>query len=173
MKESDSFKFCPLCGGGLEVRSLKEGEPDRLVCTACRSPHYLDPKLVSCSIVETGGGIVLLRRGIRPGAGLWVMPGGFVDRGETVEGAAIRETREECGLEIRISGLLGVYSYPGEPVVVVAFRAARAAGELVAGDETLESRIYKPEDIPWEALAFPSTRDALVTYLEEKGQQWS
>jgi ADP-ribose pyrophosphatase YjhB (NUDIX family) len=173
MKGNESFNFCPACGGRLVLRSLKQGEPDRLVCTRCGTPHYLDPKLVSCAVVETDGGIVLLKRGIEPAAGLWVIPGGYVDRGETVEGAAIRETREECGLDINISGLLGIYSYPGEPVVVAVFRAAKVAGELVAGDETLESRVYPPDRIPWDELAFISTREALESYLGEKNLEWS
>lgn len=168
MTDPDSFRFCPCCGGRLETRNLKPGEPDRLVCSACTTPLYLDPKLVACAVIEVGDAIVLLRRGIEPRKGLWVMPGGFVDRGETVEAAALRETMEECGLRTRIKNLLGVYSYPGETVAVVVYTTERVSGDLVAGDETVESRLVHPGDIPWEELAFTSTRDALADYCRRR-----
>ena len=168
MTDPDALRFCPCCGGGLEIRNLKPGEPDRLICTVCATPLYLDPKVVACAIVEAGDAVVLLRRGIQPQKGRWVMPGGFVDRGETVEAAALRETREECGLRARIKELLGVYSYPGETVVVVVYTAEHLSGELIAGDETVEARLVRPEEIPWEDLAFTSTRDALTDYCQRR-----
>jgi ADP-ribose pyrophosphatase YjhB (NUDIX family) len=146
--------------------NLKKGEPPRLVCTKCHTPHYLDPKLVSCTVVESDGGIVLLRRGIQPQKGKWVMPGGYVDRGETVEHAACRETLEECGLTIRLKELLGIYSYQGEAVVIVVFTADYLSGDLHAGDETADAGLFKPNAIPWEKLAFKSTKDALTDYLK-------
>lgn len=166
--DPETFRFCPSCGGRLETLTLKPGEPERFVCTECRSPFYLDPKVVACSIVESGGSIVLLRRSIQPQTGLWVMPGGFVDRGETVEAAALRETEEECGLRTRIKGLLGVYSYPGETVVVVVYTTELVSGDLVAGDETAEARLVRPGEIPWTRLAFTSTRDALTDYCTRR-----
>ncbi len=168
MTGPDAFRYCPACGGPLETRLLKPGEPDRLVCTVCRSPLYLDPKVVACSIVESENGIVLLRRGIQPQVGRWVMPGGFVDRGETVEAAALRETEEECGLRTRIRDLLGVYSYPGETVIVVVYTAGLVSGDLVAADETAEARFIRPDEIPWGELAFSSTRDALTDYCRRR-----
>jgi ADP-ribose pyrophosphatase YjhB (NUDIX family) len=162
--DSEEFRFCPYCGGGLETGNLKPGEPDRLICSACKKPVYMDPKLVACSIVEMEGSIVLLRRGIQPRKGFWVMPGGFVDRGETVEAAALRETQEECGLRTSIKGLLGVYSYPGETVAVVVYTSEPVSGSLVAGDETTEARLVRPEEIPWARLAFTSTLDALTDF---------
>ena len=168
MTHSEMFRFCPTCGGGLETRRLTPGEPERFVCKACRRPLYLDPKLVACSIVESGGSIVLLRRGIQPQRGRWVMPGGFVDRGETVQAAAVRETEEECGLRTRIRSLLGVYSYPGEIVTVVVYTAEYVSGDLTAGDETTEARLVHPHEIPWADLAFRSTRDALTDYCRRR-----
>lgn len=165
MHDHETYRFCPLCGGRLESVRLKAGEPARLVCTSCRTPHYLDPKLVACTVIETNGGIVLLKRDINPQKGKWVMPGGYVDRGETVEQAARRETMEECGLEVRIKNLLGVYSYSGEATVIVVFAAEYLSGELVAGDETAESRLFAPHEIPWDQLAFTSARDALRDFL--------
>lgn len=164
------YQFCPVCGEKLRVLKLKNNDPPRLVCSACSYVFYLDPKLAVLSIVEMDGKIVLLRRGIQPQKGKWVMPGGYVDRGESVEEAALRETEEECGIKTRIKGLLGVYSYTGRPVVVVAYVAEVLSGELAPGDEALEVGLFGQEEIPWEELAFPSTRDALRDYPFNKAE---
>jgi 8-oxo-dGTP diphosphatase len=115
-------------------------------------------------VVELDGKIVLLRRGIEPQLGKWVVPGGYVDRGEEVEAAALRETEEECGIKTRIKNLLGIYSYPGRPVVVVVYVAEYLSGDLTIGDETQEVKLFHLEEIPWNDLAFPSTVDALKDY---------
>src|SRR5687767_6730136 len=109
--ESHSYRFCPRCGGALEQRHLKPTEPARLVCTRCSFVFYLDPKIAVGTIISAADEqIVLVRRAIEPGYGKWVFPGGYVDRGETLLAAAAREAREECGLEVRIDGLVNVYS---------------------------------------------------------------
>jgi len=107
---------------------------------------------------------VLLRRGIEPQKGKWVIPGGYVDRGEKVEESALREIEEECGIKTELKDLLGVYSYPGRLVVVVAYVAEYLSGSLVADDESLEIKLLKTDEIPWDDLAFPSTVDALKSY---------
>ena len=159
------FRFCPLCGAGLAPSRIKPQEPERLVCTQCDFVHYADPKLAAGCIVETDGGLVLLRRSIDPGYGKWVFPGGYVDRGERVEEAARRETLEECCLEVEITALHGVYSYAGRPVVVVVYTARPIGGVLRAADEALEARVHAPAEIPWNELAFPSTFHALRDYV--------
>ena len=104
------YRFCPVCSGELKSSILKDQDPARLVCSQCDLILYLDPKLVACTIVEIDDKILLLKRNIDPRKGKWVVPGGYVDRGEEVEAATLREVREECGIEIRIKKLLGVYS---------------------------------------------------------------
>ena len=143
----------------------------RLVCAACDFIFYLDPKLAALSVVEMDGEIVLLKRGIEPQRGKWVLPGGFVDRGEEVKAAAIRETEEECGVRTRIKDLLGVYSYPGVVVVIVAYLAEYLSGNLIAGDETEAVRLIRPREIPWDDLAFQSTIDALKDYHHLKNRE--
>ena len=163
------YQFCPVCGDGLESKVLKGNEPARLVCTECDFIFYLDPKLVACSLVEIDRKIVLLKRDIAPQKGKWVMPGGYVDRGERVEDAALRETEEECGIIIRIKEVLGVYSYVGRLGVVVAYLAEHVSGELIVGDETQEVKLFRQDEIPWDDLAFPSTSNALKDYCKLKG----
>jgi ADP-ribose pyrophosphatase YjhB (NUDIX family) len=148
---------------------LKLIEPKRLVCGACRFIFYDDPKVAACTISTLDGKIVLLKRGIEPSYGKWVFPGGFLDRGERVEEAAIRETWEEVNLKVEVTRLLNVYSYPGHPVVVIVYIATVVGGQLQAMDEALEVRTFTPAEVPWDDLAFPSTRDALIEYLTLTG----
>lgn len=164
---NEPFRFCPRCGGTLQPRLLKPTEPERLVCTQCSFVHYVDPKVaVGTIIADDGGRIVLVRRAIEPGYGKWVFPGGFIDRGETVEAAAMREAREECGLDVRLDRLVNIYSYPGVAVIIIAFAATAIGGCLACDDEGLEAQLFAPEEIPWEELAFQSTREALNEFLK-------
>ena len=165
MSRPAAYRFCPVCGGRLAQRTVKPGEPPRLVCTACGFIFYLDPKLASGALFAWGDGLLLVRRAIQPSYGKWVFPGGYVDRGETLEAATIREAKEECGLDIRLVRPLGTYSYPGNPVVLAVFAAEVAGGTLQLDDESLEARAFPPAEIPWEELAFPSTREAIRDYL--------
>jgi 8-oxo-dGTP diphosphatase len=160
-----TYRFCPKCGFGLESKALKAGEPSRLVCPGCDFIFYLDPKVAACTICMVDGGIVLMKRGIEPQMGKWVFPGGFVDRGESVPAAAVRETMEEVNLRVGLTGILDVYSFPGSDVVVIVYAAEVAGGELKACDECLEVRAFPPESIPWGDLAFESTRAALKDYI--------
>jgi ADP-ribose pyrophosphatase YjhB (NUDIX family) len=162
---NEVFRFCPRCGGALEGRRLKDGEPERLVCAACGFVFYLDPKVAACTIFMHEGGIVLLRRAIEPQAGKWVFPGGFVDRGEPVTAAAVRETLEEVNLKVGLLGILDVYSFPDSPIVVVVYAAEVLGGILKACDECDEVKAYPPESLPWGELAFPSTKAALRDYV--------
>lgn len=171
MYEDLEFRFCPVCGGSLGHLTVKKEEPQRLVCSQCDFVFYLDPKVVACSVVEMNNRIVLLKRDINPQRGKWVLPGGYVDRGEAVPAAALRETEEECGLRTRIKRLLGVYSYPGRPAVVVVYVAEHVSGDLVAADESQEAGLYLKEELPWEELAFQSTVDALRDYIKQKRER--
>jgi 8-oxo-dGTP diphosphatase len=161
-----AYKHCPLCGGLLEERLLKGGEPPRLVCTACGFVFYIDPKLAVISLVPLEGGVVMVRRAINPGYGLWVLPGGFVDVGEPLEEAVVRETREETYLQVQVTRLFNVYSYRDLRTVVAAYITEYLDGLLTAGDETLEARVFGLDEIPWTEIPFSSTRDALRQYIE-------
>ena len=161
------YRYCPACGGLLASRLLRTGDPERLVCTVCGFVFYLDPKVaVGTIITTTDGHIVLVRRAIEPGYGLWVFPGGYVDRGETVTAAAVREAREEAGLDVRLDGLVNIYSYSGRPLIIIVYTATILGGALRVDEESLEAQLFSPADIPWGHLAFVSTREALRDFLE-------
>jgi len=165
--DSAAFRFCPRCGAALEPRRLKPIEPERPVCPRCGFVFYLDPKVAVGTIIETvDRHIVLVRRAIEPGYGKWVFPGGYVDRGETLPGAAIREAREECGLDVRIDALVNVYSYRGRTPIIVVYAATPLGGTLCADDECLETAEFEAGMIPWDELAFRSTHEGLRDYLD-------
>jgi 8-oxo-dGTP diphosphatase len=160
------YRFCPRCGGDLEKRAVKATEPKRLVCLNCSFIFYQDPKVVAGTIFTLDGKIVLLKRGVEPAIGKWVFPGGYVDRGESVQEAAIRETKEESQMDVKLGPLLNVYSYTRSPNVIVVYTAQVAGGKLAAGDESVEAGVFAPMEIPWGDLAFDSTRDALNDYIK-------
>ena len=159
------YSFCPKCGGKLGRHAIKASEPERLVCQSCRFVFFLDPKVAVGTIAALDGRLVLLKRGIQPAYGKWVFPGGFVDRGERVEEAAVRETKEESRLDVRLTGLLNIYSYSDHPVIIIVYTAEVLGGVLAAGDETIDAGTFEPAAIPWADLAFPSTAQALRDYL--------
>jgi len=163
---NEVVRFCPRCGGALESRLLKATEPERPVCSSCGFVYYIDPKVaVGTIITDEHGRVVLVRRAIEPGYGKWVFPGGFIDRGETVEAAARREAREECGLDVRLERLLNIYSYPGNAVIIITFAATVVGGCLGCDDEGLEAQLFEPDAIPWDELAFRSTKEALEEFF--------
>ena len=159
------YRYCPKCGGGLDKKIVKNNEPQRLVCQACSFIFYQDPKVVAGTVFTLNGGIVLLKRGVEPALGKWVFPGGYVDRGESVQDAAVRETKEECLLDVKLGPLLNVYSYPRSPNVIVVYTAEVVGGTLAAADESTDAAVFAPTQVPWHELGFDSTKDALHDYI--------
>lgn len=165
MSQPTDYRFCPRCAGIFATRILRAGDPPRLVCQACGFVFFLDPKVATGAIFSLDGGILLIQRAIEPSYGKWVFPGGYVDRGESLEAAAIREVREECGLDVRLTRLLGVYSSPGNPVILIAYVGEVTGGALAVDEEGQDARAFPPAEIPWDQLAFPSTLRVIRDYL--------
>lgn len=161
------YRFCPRCGGRLELREIKSGEPERLVCRECGFVFYLGPKLVAGALFKLDSGIVLIQRNIEPGYGKWTFPGGFVERGERAEAAAEREVLEESGLEIAVGEIVGLYSYEDQVPAIVVFAAEVTGGEPAPLDETMAVKSFPRDNLPWSDIAFPSTGHALKDYLRK------
>ena len=162
----DRIRFCPLCGARLERRPVPPENKLEMVCTGCEFVYYLGQKVVAGTIPAEDGRIVLTRRAINPALGKWVFPSGYVDWGEPVERAAVRETYEETGLTVDLGRLVGVYSYLAAPVVIVVYEARVAGGALTVCHENDRVEWVGHDAIPWDELAFPSTTAALRDFLK-------
>jgi 8-oxo-dGTP diphosphatase len=149
-------KFCSGCAAPLELRQAAGRL--RPVCPSCGRVVYYDPKIAATAIIQRQGRVLLIRRAGEVGHGLWSMPGGYVDRGEPAEAAAVREAWEETGLEVAVVQLVGLFSEAGHPVLVAAYAAREVGGDLQAGPEALEVGFFPLDQLP--PLAFP--RDALI-----------
>lgn len=152
--------YCPHCGGPVEERMIS-GRP-RPHCPNCRVSFFADPKLAVAVVIEQAGRIVLQRRTIDPGIGCWTFPSGYVERGEPPELAAVREAREEVGLDVRLTRLLGLYTQPGETVVLAVYVAEITGGDLASGEENDAAALFHPDDLP--LLAFAHDREIIETW---------
>jgi 8-oxo-dGTP diphosphatase len=154
------IRYCPYCTHEIEFREI--AGRDRPYCVRCETGFFEDPKLAVAVVIERDGRIALQRRTIDPGMGLWTFPSGFVDRGEQVEEAAIREAWEEVGVRVRLTQLLGLYSSPGETVVLAVYVAQAEEGDLVSRDENDAVGFFAPDQLP--ELAFPNDRAIIETW---------
>jgi 8-oxo-dGTP diphosphatase len=160
--------FCIKCGSELELRVIEGRELE-----ACRNDDFIlwrDPKVASAVVVEVEGGVVLGRRAIEPGYGLWCLPGGFANDDEHPAQAAMRECMEEIGAAVELTSLIGVYHVPkrdANSIVGIAYRAQLVDGaRLSAGSEMLEVRVFPLDSLP--ALAFPSHRHVIDEFLKSR-----
>jgi ADP-ribose pyrophosphatase YjhB (NUDIX family) len=164
-----SLNFCTRCGAALEFGGVPDEDRQRLFCPACGHVAYVNPRLVVTTFPITDlGEIVLIRRGIEPGVGLWAQPGGFLEVDETVNQAAIRETYEETGLLVEPGEIIGLYTRLEAAVVTLAFEARIVGGTAAPTPEATEIHAFAPEDIPWATLAFKTTTWALRDWLERR-----
>jgi 8-oxo-dGTP diphosphatase len=165
---AESLNYCSRCGGVLRVGPWPGEDRDRLGCAACGFVAYVNPRLVVTTLPVTGtGDVMLLRRGIDPGFGLWAQPGGFMEIDETVQEGAIRETMEETGLLVEPRDIVGLYSRPEAAIVVVVFVARIVGGEARRTPEALEIRPFGFDAIPWDDIAFRTTEWALRDWVRQ------
>ena len=157
---SPNDKYCPACATLLVSKNVADRQ--RPVCPACAYVVYYEPKVAATCIVERDSKVLMIKRGNEPGFGLWSMPGGYVDRGEVVEEAAVREVLEETGLSVEVDHLVGLFSERDHPVIVAAFEAQQVGGTLKAGPEALDVGFFSLDNLP--PLAFPRDLSILARW---------
>ncbi len=151
----------------LERTRLSDEGRDRLTCLDCGHVFYENPKVIVSSVVEHDGAVLLCRLAIEPRRGFWTLPAGYLELGETVAEGAAREAREEADADIVIEGVLAIFSIAriGQVQIIHRARFAHGLPTFAAGEETLEARLFAPDEIPFASLAFPSVRWALDAWL--------
>jgi ADP-ribose pyrophosphatase YjhB (NUDIX family) len=163
------MRFCSHCGSPDIALSIPEGDTlPRFVCPACGTIHYQNPKVVVGCLPEWKGQVLLCRRAIEPRHGLWTLPAGFLENGESLAAGALRETLEEANARVDIDDLYQVISLPHISQVYVMFRARLADLEFGPGAESLEVRLFDEAEIPWELLAFRTITRTLRGYFLDR-----
>ena len=163
--------FCTSCGARLVGRRSRAGGVVRQTCPGCSITVYDTPYVVVATLPVISERVVLVRRATNPGSGLWSYPGGYLETNETLEAGAIRETREETGLEVEINGLLGVYSRPGGRTVTIVFEATAEHEDWKDNLEVMEVKSFPMAGIPWNELAFWTARYALEDWVYARERQ--
>jgi len=168
-----SHTFCPRCGAVMETAQVAGRV--RQVCPACGFILYRNPVPGAGVLVEMEEGVVLVRRGQPPFVGWWALPAGYIEADESVEQAAVRECKEETGLDIELLELFGVYSFPEGPVqsgIIIFYRARPVGGELRAGDDAQDAGVFPPDALP-EKLAFRTHREVLARWMRSRSPESS
>ena len=164
------IRFCSQCGAHTSLSVPPGDDVSRYVCDACGHIHYQNPKIVVGTIPQWEDRVVLCRRAIEPGYGRWTLPGGFLETGETLEQGARRETMEECGADVDICSLYAVYSLPHVDQVYMMFCAPMRDAHVARGTESLDVRLFRHGDIPWDDLAFRVIHTIMTHYVNDSMQ---
>lgn len=161
-KTSFDIQHCMQCGGSV-VYQVPEGDSrERAVCTRCHKIHYQNPHVVVGAVVHHQDCFVLCRRAIEPRHGYWTIPAGYLELEESTEAGARREAFEEAQTELEIERLLAVYNLSHLSQVQILYLARLKGDHFAPGPESLEVACFAWDDIPWNELAFPSVRWALL-----------
>ena len=164
-----AIRFCSACGSERIEHRIPEGDNlPRFVCAACNAIHYQNPKVVVGCLPEWEDEVLLCRRAIEPRHGLWTLPAGFLENGETVIAGAIRETLEEAGARVVVGDLYTMISLPQISQIYVMFRAELADLDFGPGPESLEVRLFREDEVPWEELAFRTIGRTLRNYFLDR-----
>ena len=163
------MKFCSNCGSNrLEFRVPDGDTLPRYVCPVCGTIHYQNPKIVVGCLPEWNGQVLLCKRAIEPRYGLWTLPAGFLENGESLPAGGIRETLEEAHARVEIDALYTVISLPQINQIYMMFRARLVDLDFGPGMESLEVRLFDEADIPWETLAFRTIARTLRNWFLDR-----
>jgi ADP-ribose pyrophosphatase YjhB (NUDIX family) len=164
------MNFCSYCGSDLQFVTPAGDNRARYVCEKCNTIHYQNPKIVAGCIAHWQDKILLCRRSIDPRYGLWTLPAGFMENGETSQDAAARESWEEAHAKIEQQKLFGIFNLPHISQVYMMFCGKLSDGKASPGDESLEVALYSEQEIPWNELAFPVIVEALQLYFSDRSK---
>ena len=166
------MKFCSDCGSKVEKRIPEGDNLERDCCTKCDSIHYSNPRVIVGTVHIKDNKVLLCKRAIQPRYGLWTLPAGFLENGETIEEGAFRETKEETNTEVKMGNLYAIFNIPQINQVYMLHLAEVINEDYGKTSESLEVKFFTESDIPWEELAFPFVPTTLKNYFKdyEKGK---
>jgi ADP-ribose pyrophosphatase YjhB (NUDIX family) len=164
----DPIRFCRACGTAVAYRIPPDDNRERAVCPACGTVHYENPLNVVGTVPVWGEQVLLCKRAIEPRYGLWTLPAGFLELGETSAQGAVRETLEESGAQIELGALFSVLDVVRVGQVHLFYLATMTSPALDPGSETLEARLFREDEIPWEQIAFRTVRETLRFFFEDR-----
>lgn len=162
------MKFCSNCGAPVEQRVPQGDDRERHVCAKCDTIHYSNPRIITGSLPLFDDKVLLCRRAIQPRIGLWTLPAGFMENGETSLQGALRESWEEARAEMEVQGLYTLFNLPHINQVYMFYRGNLTNLNYGAGPESLEVALFREEEIPWDELAFPVVTRTLKLYFEDR-----
>lgn len=160
------MNFCSQCGAAVSWRAV-EDDRERHVCDNCDTIHYQNPKMVVGAIPSTGEKILICRRSIEPCRGMWTLPAGYLENGETIEQCARRETMEEATAKLENLRPYTLVNLPFINQVYFMFLADLVNDDFHAGSESLEVKLIKLDEIPWENIAFSVIEKVLTLYCHD------
>jgi ADP-ribose pyrophosphatase YjhB (NUDIX family) len=167
--QRSAIKHCRNCGTAVIYRVPDDGDThQRAVCPACTTIHYENPLNVVGTVPYFGDRVLLCKRNIEPRFGKWTLPAGFLELGETTAQGAVRETIEEAGASIEMEGLFSILNIARVGQVHLFYRARLLNEHFEPGVETIEARLYREEDIPWEDIAFRSVKETLELFFADR-----
>ncbi|MDQ6679907.1 MAG: NUDIX hydrolase [Pseudomonadota bacterium] len=162
------IKHCKTCGGAVRYQAPPDDNRDRAVCTVCHIVHYENPLNVVGTVPVWGDQVLLCRRNIEPRYGLWTLPAGFMELGESTADGAVRETVEEAGARIELQGLFTLLNVVRVGQVHLYYRARLQDTDFAPGPETIEAALFREDEIPWDELAFRTVRVTLECYFGDR-----
>jgi ADP-ribose pyrophosphatase YjhB (NUDIX family) len=163
------IKHCRNCGNTVAYRVPDDGDTrERAVCPACDTIHYENPLNVVGTLPYLDDRVLLCRRNIEPRWGKWTLPAGFMELGETAAEGAARETQEEAGAAFEMEALMSVLSVPRVGQVHLFYRARLLNAQFDPGPETIEARLFREDEIPWDEIAFRTVRETLLRYFDDR-----
>ena len=168
MFEGRSYKHCKRCGAPVEYRIPPDDNRERATCTACGSVFYENPLNVVGTVPAWHDQLLLCRRAIEPRYGLWTLPAGFLELGETTEAGALRDTDEEAGARVELQGLFSVLNVVRVGQVHLFYRARLLDTAFAPGPESIEARLFAEAEVPWDELAFRTVRETIRCWFDDR-----
>jgi ADP-ribose pyrophosphatase YjhB (NUDIX family) len=168
MFELRRIKHCRVCGNTVSYRVPAGDNRDRAICGHCGEVHYENPINVVGTVPFWGDQVLLCKRNIEPRRGLWTLPAGFLELGESAAEGALRETDEEAGAHVELGALFTVLDVVRAGQIHFFYLARLQDTVFAPGPETMETQLFREDEIPWDEIAFRTVRDTLLHYFADR-----